>query len=44
MNSLTYFCNPVLQLDGNGEVNNVAATVKLGQADKAEGAEGKRRE
>lgn len=31
-------------MDGNGEVNNVAATVKLGQADEAERAEGNKTE
>lgn len=28
-------------MDRNGEVNNVAASVKLGQVDEGEGAEGK---
>lgn len=31
-------------MDRDGEVNNVAATVKLGQADMGEGAEGNKTE
>lgn len=31
-------------MDGDGEVNDVAATVKLGQADEGEGAEGNKTE
>lgn len=31
-------------MNGNGEVNNVAATDKLGQADEGEGAEGNKTE
>lgn len=31
-------------MDGNGEGNNVAAAVKLGQADESEGAEGNKTE
>lgn len=48
MNCLAYFCNPEVRrvegMDGDGEVNNVAAKVELGQAEGGEDAEGNKTE